>query len=31
MEGHIDKKNNQVIFAKKYTGSNLDDYFKLRK
>ena len=31
MEGHIAKKNNQIIFSNKYSGNNLDDYFKLRK
>ena len=31
MQGHIEKKNNKLIFANKYSGSNLEDYFKLRK
>ena len=31
MEGHIEKKSTQVIFAKKYSGKNLEDYFKLRR
>lgn len=31
MEGHVAKKDNQVIFSNKYCGSNLEDYFKLRK
>lgn len=31
MEGHIEKKSNQVLFKNKYSSSNLDDYFKLRK
>lgn len=30
MDGHIQKKNNQVIFTSKYSGTNLDNYFKLR-
>lgn len=30
MEGHIEKKNNKVLFSKKYAGSNLEDYFKSR-
>lgn len=30
MDGHIQKKNNQVIFTNKYSGTNLDNYFKLR-
>ena len=31
MEGHIEKKSTQVIFAKKYSGKKLEDYFKLRR
>lgn len=31
MEGHIEKRNNQVIFKNKYAGTNLESYFKLRK
>ena len=30
MEGHIERQNNQVIFNKKYNGTSLQDYFKLR-
>ena len=31
MEGHVEKKRNQVAFAKKYLGSNLEDYFNMRR
>lgn len=31
MEGHVEKKNNQVIFKNKYSGTNLESYFNLRK
>jgi hypothetical protein len=31
MEGHVEKRSNQVIFANKYAGSNLEEYFALRR
>ena len=31
MEGHVEKKRNQVAIAKKYLGSNLEDYFNMRR
>lgn len=31
MEGHLEKRSNQVMFAKKYTGTNLEEYFKMRR
>jgi hypothetical protein len=31
MEGHVEKKSNQVIFAKKYVGNSLEDYFNMRR
>lgn len=31
MDGHIEKRDSQVLFSNKYSGSNLEDYFKMRK
>lgn len=31
MQGHIEKRDNQVIFSNKYLGSNLEDYFVMRR
>lgn len=31
MEGHVERRSNQVIFANKYAGSNLEQYFTLRR